>query len=51
VNGKLAAGDVEGAMASSRKAKTFMIVAIVAGIVADVVSLIVGVALGWLNTH
>lgn len=51
VNGKLAAGDVEGAMASSKKAKTFMIVAIVAGIVADVVGFIVGIALGLLNNH
>lgn len=45
VNGKWAQGDQAGAIASAAKAKKFAIIALVLGIIATVISIIVNVAL------
>lgn len=43
VNGKLAAGDVQGAMAASKNAKTWMMVSIGLGVVAGIIAIIVNI--------
>lgn len=43
VNGKVAAGDIQGAMQSSKNAKTWMFVAIGLGLVANILGLAFGI--------
>ena len=46
VNGKAAAGDIQGALAASQKAKMWFIVAIVVGLLGGIISGILQVILG-----
>lgn len=46
VNSKVAAGDIQGAMAASAKAKTWFIVAIVIGVIVNGIAGILQVAMG-----
>ena len=43
VNGKVAAGDMEGALAASKKAKTFMFIAVGGGVVCWIVGILLWV--------
>jgi interferon-induced transmembrane protein len=49
VNSKIAAGDIQGAMAASKNAKTWMFVAVGLGLVAIIIAIVVNV-LGLLAT-
>jgi hypothetical protein len=50
VNGKVAAGDIEGAMSASRNAKTWMYVSVGLGIVAGIMGFLFGL-FGAVSSH